>query len=55
MYPITVGIALYQQMSNIEWTNVFAASTLASLPVIVLFFLAQRYIIGGITLSGLKG
>jgi len=54
-YPITVGIALYRDMSNIEWTNVFAASTLASFPVVVLFVLAQRYIIGGINLSGMKG
>jgi ABC-type glycerol-3-phosphate transport system permease component len=54
-YPITVGIALYRDMSNIEWTNIFAASTLASFPVVVLFLLAQRYIVGGITLSGLKG
>jgi ABC-type glycerol-3-phosphate transport system permease component len=54
-YPITVGIALYRDMSNIEWTNVFAASTLASFPVVALFVLAQRYIIGGINLSGMKG
>jgi ABC-type glycerol-3-phosphate transport system permease component len=54
-YPLTVGIALYRDMSNIEWTNVFAASTLASFPVIVLFVLAQRYIVGGINLSGMKG
>jgi multiple sugar transport system permease protein len=53
-YPITVGIALYRDMSNIEWTNIFAASTLASFPLIVLFLLAQRYIVGGIMLSGLK-
>ena len=32
-----------------------AASTLMTLPVIALFFLAQRYFIQGMTLTGLKG
>jgi multiple sugar transport system permease protein len=32
-----------------------AASTAMILPVIVLFFLAQRYFVEGIVLSGLKG
>jgi multiple sugar transport system permease protein len=32
-----------------------AASLVTSLPVIVIFFLAQRYFIEGITLSGIKG
>jgi multiple sugar transport system permease protein len=53
-YPITVGIALYRDMSSIRWPNVFAASTLASFPLVALFLLAQNYIVGGITLSGLK-
>jgi multiple sugar transport system permease protein len=32
-----------------------AASTIALLPCIVLFFLGQRFFIQGITLTGLKG
>jgi multiple sugar transport system permease protein len=32
-----------------------AASLATSLPVIVVFFLAQRYFVEGITLSGIKG
>jgi multiple sugar transport system permease protein len=32
-----------------------AASTVATLPVIALFFAAQRYFIQGVVLSGLKG
>jgi multiple sugar transport system permease protein len=46
---------LFQQETSIEWPNILAASTLASFPLIALFLLAQGYIIGGITLSGLKG
>jgi multiple sugar transport system permease protein len=32
-----------------------AASTLLTIPVIILFFLTQRTFIQGITLTGLKG
>jgi multiple sugar transport system permease protein len=32
-----------------------AASTLLTLPIIVLFFLTQRTFIQGVTLTGLKG
>ena len=31
------------------------ASTAVTLPVIVLFFLAQRYFIQGVVMTGLKG
>jgi multiple sugar transport system permease protein len=32
-----------------------AASLATTLPLIILFFIAQRYFIEGITLTGLKG
>jgi len=33
---------------------IFAASVMGSLPLIAMFLLAQRYLIGGISLSGMK-
>jgi multiple sugar transport system permease protein len=55
-YPVTVGIALYQQqVNNYHWDYIFAASVFASAPLVILFMTAQRYIIGGIALTGLKG
>jgi len=54
-YPVTVGIALFRDVNSINWPSVFAASTLVSFPIIFLFIIAQEYIIGGISLSGLKG
>jgi multiple sugar transport system permease protein len=32
-----------------------AASTAVLLPVVALFFIAQRYFVEGITLTGIKG
>lgn len=55
LYPITVGIASFRNEAWIYWNSVFAASVMASLPLIVLTVLAQRYLIGGISLSGMKG
>ena len=55
LYPITVGIALFRGEHSLYYDRVFAASLIATLPLLFIFFLGQRYIIGGISLSGLKG
>ena len=55
LYPVTVGIAAFRDESAILWNNVFAASVLASLPLICLTAVTQKHLTGGIALSGLKG
>ena len=37
------------------YDRTFAASLIATVPLILLFFAGQRYIVGGISLTGLKG
>jgi oligogalacturonide transport system permease protein len=54
----TVSLALRMFIDSdivIVWKNVMAMSCLAVLPVVVLFFLCQRYFIEGIATTGLKG
>ena len=54
----TVPMALRLSMdaeSVVVWKNVMAMSCLAVLPVVVLFFLCQRYFVEGIATTGLKG
>lgn len=54
-YPISVGLAFFRGRYSVEW-NMFMAATLVSiLPVLVLYFFAQRHLIGGISSLGLKG
>lgn len=53
-YPVTVGISLFRDEGNIFWPKIFAASVMGSAPLIALFLVAQKYIIGGIALSGMK-
>ncbi len=54
-YPITVGLSLFRDEQYIYYDRTFAASLIATIPLVVLFFAGQRYIIGGISLTGLKG
>ena len=54
--PIAVGMRFYingQYAQN--WTGFAAASILASLPVLIIFFSLQRYLVEGLTKGALKG
>ncbi len=42
-------------MMEPRWNLLMAASTILTLPVLILFFFAQRLFIGGITVTGIKG
>lgn len=52
---IEVGIASFSSEFAIYWGRIFAASTLASIPLIVIFACLQRYYIEGVVKSGIKG
>ncbi|MBX6773262.1 MAG: carbohydrate ABC transporter permease [Chloroflexi bacterium] len=54
-YTISLGLQQYNTQYGTEWGQLMAASTLLTLPIIVLFFLTQRTFIQGVTLTGLKG
>jgi multiple sugar transport system permease protein len=49
------GLAILQGAYNTNYTVVMAGGVLASIPVLILFAFAQRYIIEGVSRSGLKG
>lgn len=53
-YPLTVGLSLFRSESGADWPRIFAASVMGAAPLIFLFLLAQRYLVGGISLSGMK-
>jgi multiple sugar transport system permease protein len=42
-------------LGRTRWDLLMAASTIMIVPIIVIFFLAQRYFIQGIVTTGLKG
>lgn len=55
MYTISIGLQAFVQSHFIEWGLLLAASTIFTIPIILLFFFAQRYFIEGITITGIKG
>ena len=53
-YPLTVGLSFFRAETSSDWPRIFAASAMGAAPLIALFLVAQRYLVGGISLSGLK-
>ena len=53
--PITVGITQFSSFNMIEWQYLFAASLLATLPVVILFMFIEKYLVSGLTSGGVKG
>ena len=54
---MTLSLAMYsfQWLHRTEWHLVMAAATMMTIPAIAIFFMAQKYFIEGITLTGMKG
>jgi multiple sugar transport system permease protein len=51
----SIGLSQFRSLHQVQWNLVMAATLLVMLPVIVLFFLAQRAFVEGVTLTGVKG
>jgi ABC-type glycerol-3-phosphate transport system permease component len=47
--PITVGLAELFGQYSINWNGIMAITTLAVLPLLIVFIFVQRYVISGIT------
>jgi multiple sugar transport system permease protein len=53
-YTLAYGLQQFLSIHGGEWAQLMAAATLFTLPVIVLFFFAQRTFIQGIATTGVK-
>jgi ABC-type glycerol-3-phosphate transport system permease component len=54
-YTVSLGLNFFRSSYDIRWNYLMAASLVTMLPVILVFFAAQRFFIRGISLTGLKG
>jgi multiple sugar transport system permease protein len=52
--PLTVAINGFIGAYNIEWQHLFAASVIATIPVIILFALIERKVVSGLTAGSIK-
>jgi multiple sugar transport system permease protein len=56
LYTLPLGMTVFQQpLRQPYWTYIMAISTVATVPVIIVFATLQRYFIAGVLLSGMKG
>ncbi len=55
MRTLPVGLALYKGLHGVDWVHLMAGSSLAAIPVIILFLFFQRHIISGLLKGAIKG
>jgi ABC-type glycerol-3-phosphate transport system permease component len=53
-YTLMLGLSFFRSSFQVNWAYLMAASLTIALPVIILFFVAQREFVEGITLGGIK-
>ncbi len=54
-YTIQLGLNMLKGRYNIQWNLIMAGSLIGVVPPAVLYFFAQKYLIGGIASVGIKG
>jgi ABC-type glycerol-3-phosphate transport system permease component len=51
---VTVGLSLFHNQYTGKWTLMMAGAVVSILPILLIFFFAQKYFIQGIAMSGIK-
>jgi multiple sugar transport system permease protein len=54
-YTLAIGLAYFNGQFNVQWNLLMAASTVLLLPLVIVFFIAQRAFVEGISTTGLAG
>lgn len=55
-YPVSLALKMFSDPEAVtNWGAMFAMTTLSLVPIMIIFFIFQRYIVEGISTSGLKG
>jgi len=55
MFTVAIGMANYVTRANPQWNLLMAANLIMMMPSVLLYFFAQKQLIGGIASVGLKG
>jgi multiple sugar transport system permease protein len=54
-WVLQIGLSQFRSLHQVQWNLTMAATLIVMAPVIILFFLAQKAFVEGITLTGVKG
>lgn len=55
MFTVQLGLQTFRGAYSTQWSYMMAATCFVTLPVLIVFFVGQKYFIEGVALSGLKG
>ena len=55
MMTLSVGLTMFQGENVTEWALLFAGTSIATVPIILLFLGLQKYYLAGKTSGALKG
>lgn len=55
MRTIPVGLSFFQGQYSVQWELLMSAAVIALLPIVVIYLFAQKWIIRGVTISGMGG
>jgi multiple sugar transport system permease protein len=54
-WTLSIALSQFKHLHHVEWNLVMAATLVVMAPVIIIFFLAQKAFVQGVTLTGVKG
>ena len=54
-FTVPLLLSMFKGKHSTNWSLIMAASTISVLPVLVVYLFGQKYIIEGITITGMKG
>ncbi len=54
-FTISLGLRMFQTNTFVDMQSLMAMSVVALIPQLVIFFIAQRHLVQGVVLSGIKG
>ena len=49
------GLSHFRSLHQVQWNLTMAATVVVMTPVMIVFFLAQKAFVEGVTLTGVKG
>ena len=54
MYTVQIGLQQFNELGTVNWPLLMAATLVTMIPILIVFFAAQKYFVQGIVTSGLK-
>jgi multiple sugar transport system permease protein len=54
IHPLTVGVTTFVGQYRVEWQYLFTSSLIAIVPVVILFIIIEKWLVGGLTAGSIK-